>query len=81
MSGDAVQPDLEYGSSRSSRHGSLSYSLMCAGLDLMSGLWTVHSFSDPGGFVRPMIHDVAISSPQSMYVSESVIEEKGFQGE
>jgi len=47
----------------------------------MSGLWTVHSFSDPGGFAGSMAHGVAISSPQSMHLSDSVVEEKVSQGE
>jgi len=47
----------------------------------MSGLWTVHSFSDPGVLPGSMIHSVPISSPQSMYISDEVIEEKVSQGE
>ena len=48
----------------------------------MSGFWTVHSFSDPGGLAGSTIHGVAISSPpQSMYITDSVIDEKVSQGE
>ena len=47
----------------------------------MSGFWTVHSFSDPGGLTGSTI-GVAISSPpQSMYITDSVIDEKVSQGE
>jgi len=48
----------------------------------MYGFWTVHSFSDTGGLAGSTIHGVAISSPpQSMYMTDSVIDEKVSQGE
>ena len=48
----------------------------------MHGFWTVHSFSDPGGLAGSTVHGVAISSPpQSMYITESAIEEKVSPGE
>lgn len=48
----------------------------------MSGFWTVHSFSDPGGLAGSTIHGVTMSSPpQSMYITDSAIEEKISQGE
>jgi len=47
----------------------------------MSGFWTMHSFSDPGGLAGSTIYGVATSSPQSMYITDLPIEEKFSQGE
>ena len=81
MNEDIVQTDLEYGPSPSSRH-SLSLPRVRQGLDLMSDMWTVHSFSDPAGLGGPTIHEGPIASPpQSMYISDSAIEEKFSHGE
>jgi hypothetical protein len=81
MNEDIVQTDLEYGPSPSSRH-SLSLPRVRQGLDLMSDMWTVHSFSDPAGLGGSTIHEGPIASPpQSMYISDSAIEEKFSQGE
>jgi hypothetical protein len=84
MDRDLSQGDLEYGGpSPSSLHSSYSISeslLPCTERDLMDVVWTVRSFSDTGLIGGSSIPDV-VGSPQSMYVSESVIEEKVSQGE
>ena len=76
MSGDTVQPDPEYGPSRSLRYSTLFYP-SC--VSRAGSYIQLLDSADPGGVAGSTVHGVVIDNPpQSVYITDK---EKVSQGE